>query len=110
MKTFERFKLTATAMCLCIGIGLSGCSASNNPLLGHVSAEVGGHEVVVTNCYRMFVPDVQPSDGGQRFKPCKEADVTIKGDMVFVNGESYGHLSSGDRVLVEDGRAKIEPR
>ena len=112
MKTFRRAKPAVRAMstCICLGIGLSACSVSNNPILGRVSADVGGHEVVVANCYRIFVPDVQASDAGQQFKPCKDAAVTIKDDMLFVNGESYGRLSRGDRVLVENGRAKIEPR
>lgn len=89
---------------------LSACDASNNPMLGRVEAEVSGHQVVVTNCYTMQVADVKSSDGSQSFSPCKNAAVTIKNNMLLVNGESYGQLGDGDRVLVENGSVHIEPR
>ena len=90
--------------------GLSACSASNNPVLGRVEANVSGHQVVVINCYTMHVHDVRPNDGGELFAPCKDAAVTIKDDSLFVNGESYGQLAPGDRVLVDHGKTTIEPQ
>ncbi len=60
----------------------------------------------------MRLPDVQITDDGntQSFAPCKDAAVTIRNDTLFVNGEGYGQLAAGDRVLVKHGIAHIEPR
>ena len=79
-----------------LGVALilsSGCSRSNNLLLGRVEAVVGSHTVVVTDCYRASVPPPQRLENmpdGQavyRFMPCKDADVAIRGEELAVNGK-----------------------
>ena len=94
---------------------LSGCSRSNNLLLGRVEAEVGSHTVVVTDSYRTSVP--QPQRLGDaagrpvyRFMPCRDADVLIRGDELVVNGQTYGRLNPTDAVLVDHGVVSIRRR
>ena len=85
------------------------CTRSNNLLLGRVEAVVGRHTVVVTDCYRARVPPPQPAgDGVDRFTPCRDADVLIRGEELVVNGRSYGTLSAGDDVLVDHGVVSIK--
>jgi hypothetical protein len=107
--------------CLCAAAAfLAGCSQSNNLLLGRVRAAVGGHVVVVTDCYRTSVPAPQRSqdsaagEPSYRFTPCRDADVLIRGDQLSVNGHSYGHLDPADGILVDHGvvsvhRSKVDP-
>lgn len=90
-------------------IALSACDVQNNQLLGRVEAEIDRHQVVVTNCYTKQLAKVVSTDEGDSWTPCKNAAVVIKDGTLFVNGESYGQLSEGDGVLVENGRAKIIP-
>ncbi len=94
---------------------LSGCSRSNNLLLGRVEAEVGSHTVVVTDCYRTSVPPPQrlQDPAGRpvyRFMPCRDADVLIRGDELLVNGQSYGRMNPTDAVLVDHGVVSIHRR
>jgi len=88
------------------------CGRSNNLLLGRVEASVGGHTVVVTDCYRLEVP--RPSEegapGGQRtyrFTPCRDARVLIRGAELFVNGQSFGRLPPSAAILVDHGRVSV---
>lgn len=111
MKGVGTLRLT----CLCAATFLSAaCSRSNNLLLGRVEATVGSHTVVVTDCYRTSVAPpqrVEGAAGGQpayRFMPCRDADVLIRGDELFVNGRAYGHLHPNDAVLVDHGIVSIE--
>jgi hypothetical protein len=98
---------------LCAGmILLPGCSRSNNLLLGRVEATMGGHTVVVTDCYRLsVVPPQRLADAaGQpafRFTPCRDADVVIRNAELAVNGQSYGHLNAADSILVDHGVVSI---
>ena len=105
MKTTLLFTLTLL---------LGGCSSSNNLLLGRVQATVGGHEVVVTDCYRTSVPppETNASGGaaGYHWAPCKDADVIIRGDQLVVNGVSYGTVRPADAVLVDHGKVSVEHR
>ena len=90
---------------------LSGCSRSNNLLLGRVQAQVGSHSVVVTDCYRTSVPPPQRlGDAVYRFMPCRDTDVLIRGDELLVNGQSYGRLNPADSVVVDHGVVSIERR
>ena len=94
---------------------LSGCSRSNNLLLGRVQAEVGSHTVVVTDCYRTSVPPPQRLGDAAglavyRFMPCRDADVLIRGDELLVNGQTYGRLNPTDAVLVDHGVVSIRRR
>ncbi|MGA2267389.1 MAG: hypothetical protein ABSH44_02865 [Bryobacteraceae bacterium] len=94
---------------------VSGCSRSNNLLLGRVEAQVGSHTVVVTDCYRTSVPPPQRLEdaGGRavyRFTPCRDADVLIRGDELLVNGQSYGRLNPTDAVLVDHGVVSVQRR
>lgn len=89
----------------------SGCSRSNNLLLGRVEATVGGHTVVVTDCYRTSVTPPEkvggPSQQSYRFMPCRDADVLIRNDELIVNGSSYGLLKQGDAVTIDHGKVLI---
>src|SRR4051794_41003396 len=105
--------LLVTGICLTAFCLLAACSRKNNLLIGRVEATVGGHTVVVTDCYRIRVPDPQPlSDkGGQsvwRYMPCRDADVWIRGEHLTVNGNDYGRLNAADAILVEHGVVSIE--
>ena|SRR5438105_180082 len=101
----------ATILLVSACAALSACTGSNDPISGRVSVDMGGHEVVVTDCHVQRVPEVTSSDDGktQRFSVCQQS-VVIQDGMLFVNGDSYGKINDGDRVLVENGRATIHPR
>src|ERR1044072_7488067 len=89
----------------------SACSRSNNLLLGRVEATVGGHTVVVTDCYRTSVTPPKkvggPSEQSYRFMPCRDADVLIRNDELIVNGSSYGSLKQADAVAIDHGKGLI---
>lgn len=93
---------------------LAGCSRSNNLLEGRVEATVAGHTVVVTDCYRPSVPPPEPlaaagrRPAGVRFRPCRDADVVIRGDALEVNGRPYGRLAPADTVVVDHGVVRVE--
>ncbi|MDP9120825.1 MAG: hypothetical protein M3O15_05550 [Acidobacteriota bacterium] len=102
--------LGVTGLC---AAALAACSRSNNLLLGRVEAGVGGHRVVVTDCYRTSVPPPRDEGAGAdrpawRFMPCRDADVLIRGEELLVNGRSYGRLGPHDAVLVDHGRVSID--
>ena len=94
----------------------SACGRSNNLLLGRVEANVGGHRVEVTDCYRASVPSPQQlqdlSDGKHvyQFKPCRDADVLIRGDELIVNGKSYGLIKQADSITVDHGRVLVNEK
>lgn len=86
---------------------------SNNLLLGRVEAKVDGHTVVVTDCYRTSVPPpkkLEDSSDGYRFKPCRDADVVIRGAELSVNGTDYGLVNPRDSVKVDHGKVLINDR
>src|SRR5438874_1626463 len=115
IKVFKGFRanrmLPLTGLCAALLL-FTTCSRSNNLLLGRVEAEVGGHTVVVTDCYRTSVPAPQHLDNAGkavfRFMPCKDADIWIRGDELTVNGRNYGRLSPSDGVLVDHGVVSID--
>ena len=87
---------------------LSGCSRSNNLLLGRVEATVGSHTVVVTDCYRTQAPQPErlADEAGKpvyHYAPCRDAEIWIRGEELTVNGKDYGHLNPSDPVLVDHG-------
>jgi len=91
---------------------ISGCSRSNNLLLGTVEATVGTHRVVVTDCYRTEPPQPEklPDQAGQpvyRYVPCRDAEIWIRGEELTVNGKGYGHLKPSDSVLVDHGVVSV---
>jgi hypothetical protein len=98
---------------VCGLLACTACSRSNNLLLGRVEAQVGGHTVVVTDCYRTSVPRPEQvsgpagSAGTYRFVPCRDADVTISAGNLMVNGQTYGTLAAGDTVVVDHGKVLI---
>ena len=99
----------------CIWALLStACGNSNNLLLGRVESTVGGHEVVVTDCYRTSVPEPEKTTDGYRWTPCKDADVVfrngVSGEELTVNGQSYGRLRPNDAVLVDHGKVSVNQR
>ena len=98
--------------CFCSFLALPACSRSNNLLLGRVEAEVGGHTIAVTDCYRTSVPPPETTTNSQggaqyRFVPCRDADVTISGEELLVNGTPYGSLKPDDAVTVDHGKVLI---
>jgi hypothetical protein len=99
-------RITPAAV-LTIPMLLSCCSRSNNLLMGRVETTVGGHTIVVTDCYRTSVdPPTTENAGGQTtysFAPCQDAQVLIRGDQLIVNGKSYGRIGATDSVLVDHG-------
>src|SRR5215471_10161595 len=91
----------------------AACSRHNNLLLGRVETSVGGHTVVVTDCYRTRVPEPQrlADEGGHavwRYMPCRDADIWIRGEQLIVNGRDYGRLNPNDGVLVDHGVVSVE--
>jgi hypothetical protein len=97
---------------LAITIGITACGPTNNPLFARVEATVGRYQVVVTDCRTFSMPTVDSvdNDTAQRFAPCKDSVVTIKGNDLYVNGEAYGQLVEGDRVVVEHGKVRVDHR
>lgn len=87
---------------------LSGCSSSNNLLLGEVRATVGTHPVEVTDCYRTSVdPPRRTASGGYEYIPCRDARVLIENEELTVNGRSYGKLQAYASVIVDHGVVSV---
>src|SRR5215468_11550579 len=87
----------------------AGCSRENNLLLGRVESNVGGHTVVVTDCYRTSVPPPQQVEQAvYRFTPCRDADVVIQREELIVNGQSFGKLKPSAEVLVDHGVVSVK--
>jgi hypothetical protein len=103
MKTLSRIIPLA---CL---LSFSGCGHSNNLLLGEVRATVGAHDVTVTDCYRFKVPqperlaDTPSGEPSYVFKPCRDAEILVRGKELWVNGKSYGSIGATDSILVDHG-------
>lgn len=94
----------------CVAAVLCGCSQSNNLLLGEVQAQVGGHWVRVTDCYRTSVPPPERlPDASYRFMPCRDADIRIRAGELTVNGRSYGRIQENDSILVDHGVVSVNP-
>lgn len=95
---------------------LTACGKSNNLLLGRVESEVGGHSVVVTDCYRTKVQAPQQLDDTAehlpvyRFAPCRDAEIIIRGGELIVNDTSYGPLSQADTITVDHGKVLINDK
>ena len=90
-----------------------GCARTASLLLGRVEADVAGHRVLVTDCYRTSPPGPErlADEGGapvHRYAPCKDAIVTIRGSELEVNGRGYGPLGEGDEVFVDHGKVSIQ--
>ena len=89
-----------------------GCSKSNNLLLGRVEADIDGHKIVVTDCYRTSVPGPQQEKSNDaqpvfRYAPCNDAEIVIHGRDLSVNGTRYASLNVGDAVAVDHGKVLI---
>ena len=86
---------------------LSSCSRSNNLVMGRIEESVGGHTIVVTDCYRTSVdpPKTETAEGviTYSFVPCRDAQILIRGDQLTVNGQSYGRIGPTDSILVDHG-------
>jgi hypothetical protein len=90
---------------------LMSCSRSNNLLMGRVESKVGTHTVVVTDCYRTSVPEVEKlPDATWRWTPCRDAEVRIRGEQLEVNGRVYGKIGPADSVLVDHGVVSVEKK
>lgn len=94
---------------------LTTCGGAHNLLEGRVEANVAGHEVVVTDCYRIHAPIQYWSDlsGGPdgsatwRFAPCRDAVVLIQGNQLTVNDVPYGAIAPGDSIVVDHGMVYV---
>ncbi|HZI48239.1 MAG TPA: hypothetical protein VFD75_10625, partial [Pyrinomonadaceae bacterium] len=79
-----------------------------------VEATVGGHTVVVTDCYRTSVAPPEkvggPSEQSYHFMPCRDAEILIHHDELIVNGTSYGLLKQADAVTVDHGKVLINEK
>ena len=96
-------------LCLTALMLLAACAGQHNLLLGRVEAKVGGHQVVVTDCYRIHAPEPQQVQATEwRYTPCRDADVRIKEEELTVNGQSYGRLRPADAVLVDHGVVSVQ--
>ncbi len=110
-----KFIVMICLVCLC-GALMSACSRSNNLLLGRVEANVGGHTVAVTDCYRTNVPTPQKQEDSASGKttyhyvPCRDADIAVRDEELTVNGQKYGTLNSSDTVTVDHGKVLINDR
>jgi len=75
--------------------------------MGRVEESVGGHTIVVTDCYRTSVdpPKTETAEGviAYSFVPCRDAQILIRGDQLTVNGQSYGRIGPTDSILVDHG-------
>ncbi|MEO6724694.1 MAG: hypothetical protein ABIP14_05280 [Blastocatellia bacterium] len=110
-------KLIGMICLVCVYVALtSACGRSNNLLLGRVEANVGGHTVAVTDCYRTSVslPQKQEDSASGKptyhFVPCRDADIAIRDEELTVNNQKYGKLNSGDTVTVDHGKVLINDR
>ena len=107
--------MRATVCACLLVLSCVGCR-SNNILLGRVEATVGGHTVVVTDCYRTSVPapeqSFDPKTGMtvHHFVPCRDADISIRETVLIVNGKEYGPLRTSDSVTVDHGKVLINDR
>ena len=99
-------------------IGLCGLLATlfggpGSPLSGRVAAEIDGHTVIVTDCYRLRdcpVLKLEETEAGEevyRFAPCRDTEVIIEGDRLLVNGVLYGILNPGSTVLVHENEVVV---
>ncbi len=87
----------------------AGCSRHNNLLMGRVESTVGGHQVVVTDCYRTSVPPPREVEQAvYRFTPCRDADVVIRREELIVNGRSFGKIGPSAEVLVDHGVVSVK--
>jgi hypothetical protein len=89
-----------------------GCGGAVALLQGRVEADVAGHHVIVTDCYRSSPPSPErlADENGlpvYRYAPCKDAVVMLRGAVLEVNGRSYGKLGIGDEILVDHGEVSI---
>jgi hypothetical protein len=93
-----------------IAIIVTGCSGSNNVLLGRVERQVAGRTVIVTDCYRLRVPPTVAETSGVRtylYSPCRDAVVRPQRDSLTVNGTPYGRVAIGDTVVVDHNIVRV---
>jgi hypothetical protein len=93
-------------------ISSAGCAGLADLLQGRVEAQVAGHHVIVTDCYRTSppAPERLPDEEGlpvYRYAPCRDAVVILRGADLLVNGTSYGPLGVHDEILVDHGQVSI---
>ena len=103
-----RFALIVAAI-----LPAAGCARVSSVILGQVEADVAGHHVVVTDCYRTSppAPERLADENGlsvHRYAPCRDAVVVLRGPELQVNGVSYGPLGEGDEVLVDHGKVSVK--
>ncbi len=92
------------------GVALTlGCPKPRGVVLGKVTMELDGHEVVVTDCQRVTAPPAAApkTPGVVRWAPCRDASITIQGTVLEVNGRRYGPLGAGDSVLLHHDQVVI---
>ncbi|MCX6134530.1 MAG: hypothetical protein NTU47_12010 [Ignavibacteriales bacterium] len=105
-------RLSFLRIVFCVAIQFGACNKSNNILLGRVEEKLGSHVIIVTDCFKTSVPPAlllkSASDKPfYRFTPCLDADVVIDGDVLIVNGRSYGAIKQADTVTVDHGKVLV---
>lgn len=81
-------------------------SSQQNALLGKQQATVGGHTIVVNDCYRTdkAQAEIVIDDKGAtvfRFAPCKDSVIEIRNQQLTINGKSYGQIEAGASVTLD---------
>jgi hypothetical protein len=107
--------MRSVVMVLMAAAAFSSCSNENHLLFGEVEAQVGGHRIQVTDCYRWKVPPpirLADVDGrpAYQFMPCRDANVELRGNELAVNGRNYGRIGAATTVLVDHGRVVVAGR
>lgn len=93
----------------------TGCARVSGLIEGRVEADVAGHHMVVTDCYRTSPPAPRrlADEGGlalYEYAPCRDAVILLRGAELSVNGIGYGPLGAGDELVVDHGRVSIKRR
>ena len=103
------------AACVCAAAPLVSCREPGKPVVvtGRAEVTLGEHAVVVTTCEWVGVllprsledaPDGRPSF---QFAMCRGTEVVVRGDLLYVNGQYYGHLAHGDDVTIDGGKVLL---
>ena len=107
--------MTRLMFCLLVVATLTApsCARMGDLIQGRVEADVAGHHVVVTDCYRTSppAPERLADENGlpvYQYAACKDAIVMLRGAELQVNVKSYGALGIGDEILVDHGQVSIK--
>ncbi|HYH87521.1 MAG TPA: hypothetical protein VEX60_18850 [Pyrinomonadaceae bacterium] len=96
------------ALSLFCALALSACGAHHDT---SDALPLGTHKVSVRpRCVSKHIHNDEDTGGKTYNLTCGDTKVTIKYEALIVNGKSYGMLSKGDSVHVEDGKVFVNDR